>query len=91
MTQMKNANFRIEDHKYKIIKNLVSAGTYGSLTEFFRAATDELLAKYTDIPTLLSVDRRVKLNKAEIDKLHEAKRTLNRQVAEIQKELDTRG
>lgn len=88
MGQMRNANFRLENHKYKIIEGLVATGTYKSLTAFFTAATDELLSKYTDIPTLLSLDRKVKLNKSLIDGLSQSDRTQNRQIAEIQKEQE---
>lgn len=88
MARMINANFRLEKDKQDIIKSLVSAGTYDSLTEFFRTATDELLAKYTDIPTLLSLDRKVKTNKGLIDGLSETERTQNRDIAEIKKELE---
>ena len=84
-----NVNFRHEKSKQDIIKNLISAGTFESLTHFYRTAADELLAKYTNIPTLLSLDRRVNANKGYIDKLNEEKRDLNRRLTEIEKELES--
>ena len=68
-------------------RNIVSAGTYDSISEFFRVAVDEHLARYTDIPTLLSLDRRVKLNKAQIDKLSESDRTQNRRITQIEEKI----
>jgi len=83
-----NVNFRHEKSKQDIIKSLISAGTFDSLTHFYRTAADELLAKYTKIPTLLSLDRRVNTNKGLIDKLNEEKRELNRRLTEIETELE---
>ena len=83
-----NANFVLSEQKYDFIRGLVSAGTYESISAFFRTAVDEHIAKYTDIPTLLSLDRRVKLNKAQIDKLNESDRNQNRQLAELQREME---
>ena len=82
-----NANFVLSEKKYEIIKGLVSAGTYDSISEFFRVAVDEHLARYTDIPTLLSLDRRVKLNKAQIDKMNETDRTQNRRLTQIEEKI----
>ena len=85
---MRNANFKLDEQKYEFLEQLVSTGTYKSLSEVFRTAVDEFIAKYTDIPTLLSLDRRVKLNKAQIDKLSESDRNQNRQLAELQREME---
>lgn len=82
-----NANFKIDPEKYEFLQGLVSTGTYKSLSEVFRTAVDEFIAKYTDIPTLLSLDRRVKLNKAQIDKLNESDRTQNRRLSEIEEKI----
>ena len=85
---MRNANFKLDEQKYEFLEQLVSTGTYKSLSEVFRTAVDEFISKYTDIPTLLSLDRRVKLNKAQIDKLNESDRNQNRQLAELKREME---
>ncbi len=83
-----NANFKIDPEKYEFLQGLVSTGTYRSLSEIYRLAVDEFIAKYTDIPTLLSLDRRVKLNKAQIDKLSESDRNQNRHLAGLQRDVE---
>ena len=82
-----NANFKIDPQKHEFLQQLVSTGTYRSLSAIYRLAVDEFIAKYTDIPTLLSLDRRVKMNKAHIDKLNESDRNQNRRLSEIEEKL----
>ena len=82
-----NANFKIDPEKYDFLQGLVSTGTYRSLSQIYRLAVDEFISKYTDIPTLLSLDRRVKLNKAQIDKLSESDRNQNRRLSEIEEKI----
>ena len=88
MVQKVNVNFKLDTERKSIIESLISTGTYKSISEFCRLAVDEHLAKYTDIPTLLSLDRKLKLYKSLIDGLSESDRIQNRQIAEIQKELE---
>ncbi len=83
-----NANFVLSEEKYNFIKGLISAGTYESISAFFRTAVDEHIAIYKDIPTILSLDRRVKLNKAQIDKLNNSDRNQNRQLGELQRDVE---
>lgn len=83
-----NANFKIDPEKHEFLQQLVSTGTYRSLSAIYRLAVDEFISKYTDIPTLLSLDRRVKLNKAYIDEIRESNRTQNRLIAENRKDIE---
>ena len=83
-----NATFKIDPEKHDFLQGLVSTGTHRSLSQIYRLAVDEFISKYTDIPTLLSLDRRVKLNKAQIDKLNESDRNQNRQLAELKREME---
>ena len=85
---MKNANFKIDERKYVFLEQLVSTGSYKSLSEIYRIAIDEFMSKYTDIPTNLALDRRNKRNAGEINKIHEIERTQNRQIASILEELE---
>ncbi len=82
-----NATFKIDPEKQEFLQGLVSTETYKSLSQIYRLAIDEFISKYTNIPTILSLDRRVKLNKAQIDKLNESDRNQNRQLAELQREM----
>jgi len=67
MPEMLNANFKITREDKRFLEQLVKSGTYRSLSEIYRAAVDDFISKYTNRPTLFSLDQRMQRAFARLD------------------------
>lgn len=88
MVEKENANFKIDREDKEFLQNLVATGTYPSLSEIYRAAVSEFIAKYTDRPTLLSMDRKVKSLQASRDRQDEEMREIRRKLTELEEFME---
>ena len=75
---MENLNIRISPDDMRFIDQLVATGTYSSKTAVARAALDDFIAKYTNRPTLQSLDDQVKRLRARVDKNEEEHKDFRR-------------
>ena len=77
-------DFRITPEENAFVSRMVSSGTYKNRSEVMRRALEELMAKYTGIPTLSSLDEQVKRIRFRVDGVEEDMREIRRQLKEME-------
>lgn len=78
-------DLRLTPESNSFIDRMVSSGTYKSRSDVMRKALEELMAKYTGIPTLSSLDDQVKRLRFRIDGYDEDFRVIRRMLEEMKK------
>ena len=58
---------RISSADKRFLEQLVKSGTYKSVSEIIRVAIDDFISKYTNRPTLFSLDQRMQRAFARLD------------------------
>ncbi len=79
---MKNINFKLPEEDKEFLERLVIGGSYKSLAEIMRTATDEFISKYTNRPTLMGLGQRQDRQGARIDRVEEEMRDIRKTIAE---------
>ena len=82
---MENANFKIKSEDKTFLKQLIASGTYSSLSEIYRTATDEFISKYTNRPSLMGLSQRQDRQQARLDRVERELRDIRKHLAENEK------
>lgn len=83
---MRNINFKLPAEDKRFLEQLVASGTYGSLSEVMRQAASEFIAKYTNRPTMQSLDDQLKRLRARMDRDDAWRREVNKRLHELEGE-----
>lgn len=88
MTEMLNANFKIPAEDKRWLERLIATTEYSSLSQIYREAVSEFIAKYTNRPTLLSLDQQIQRIRARADRFDADMRDVKREIHELKQELE---
>ena len=79
---MENINFKLPEDDKKFLESLIASGTYKSLAEIMRIATNEFISKYTNRPSLMGLSQRQDRQQARLDRVERELRDIRKQLAE---------
>ncbi|MBU1067925.1 hypothetical protein KKE60_09070 [Patescibacteria group bacterium] len=88
MPEMLNANFKITQEDKRFLEQLVKSGTYKSLSEIYRSAVDDFISKYTNRPTLFSLDQRMQRSFARLDRHDADLREVRAQIFKVEQDVE---
>ena len=88
MPEMLNANFKITQEDKRFLEQLVKSGTYKSLSDIYRSAIDDFISKYTNRPTLFSLDQRMQRAFARLDANDAEHRDMRAQIFKLEQDIE---
>jgi len=88
MPEMLNANFKITQEDKRFLEQLVKSGTYKSLSDIYRSAIADFISKYTNRPTLFSLDQRMQRAFARLDSHDADMREIRAQIFKLEQDIE---
>ncbi|MFH1327709.1 MAG: HNH endonuclease [Candidatus Bathyarchaeota archaeon] len=78
---------RIPRKDREFLEKLVSSGTHNSLSEILRQAVDEFISKYTNRPSIFSLDQQMQRLRARVDSHDKIFRDINSKLTNLEEKI----
>lgn len=88
MPEMLNANFKIPIEDKRWLEKLIASSDYRSLSQIYREAVSEFIAKYTNRPTLMSLDQQMQRLRARADGYDKQLREIRREIHVLKGDIE---
>ena len=79
---------RIPPDDKRFLEQLVKSGTYKSISEIIRVAVSDFISKYTNRPTLFSLDQRMQRAFARLDTNDADHREMRAQIFKLEQDVE---